>query len=77
MANKHSKQKKVRRCLLANDNDFLLKIFGYALEHHFDEIKKCVNGKIAVELVTSHPVNYFSVIILDINMPVLDGREAC
>lgn len=25
----------------------------------------------------SHPINYFSVIILDINMPAMDGREAC
>ena len=69
--------KPVRRCLLANDNDFLLKIFGYFLEHHFDEVKKCVNGKMAVDLVTSHPTNYFNVIILDINMPVMDGRVAC
>ena len=67
----------IRRCLLVNDNDFLLKIFGYALEPHFAEIVKCFNGKMAVELVTSHPSNYFSVIILDINMPVMDGRDAC
>ena len=31
-----AKKKPVRRCLLANDNDFLLKIFGYALGNHFD-----------------------------------------
>mgnify|MGYP003905492819 CR=1 FL=1 len=31
----------------------------------------------AVDIVTSQPVNYFNVIILDINMPLLDGKEAC
>ena len=66
-----------RRVLLANDNDFLLKIAGYTLEPHFSEIKNCVNGKAAVDFVTSHPINYFNVIILDIDMPVMDGKEAC
>jgi CheY-like chemotaxis protein len=69
--------KKKRRVLLANDNDFLLKIYGYALEPHFAEICKCVNGRIAVEMVTTHPVNYFDMIILDIDMPALNGKEAC
>jgi len=35
------------------------------------------NGKEALELVKQKPKTFFSVIMLDINMPVMDGFEAC
>lgn len=31
----------------------------------------------AVQIVTSHEIDYFDVIILDINMPIMDGFQAC
>ena len=65
------------RCLLANDHDFLLTIFGYQLEKHFNHIHKAVDGNQALKAVRSHPYNYFEVIILDVNMPIMDGKEAC
>jgi len=35
------------------------------------------NGLQAVQIVCSQPSNYFDAIILDINMPIMDGYEAC
>lgn len=34
-------------------------------------------GPDAVDLVRHHPRNYFDVIVLDINMPIMDGFECC
>jgi CheY-like chemotaxis protein len=35
------------------------------------------NGLDAFEQVKANPKDYFSAIILDINMPIMDGLEAC
>ncbi len=35
------------------------------------------NGLKAVNIVKEQPRDYFHVIILDINMPIMDGFEAC
>lgn len=35
------------------------------------------NGLQAVQLVSSNEADYFDAIILDINMPIMDGFEAC
>ncbi len=62
--------------LLANDDPFLL--FGYCdqLEQHFN-VETAENGLQAVQIISSYPPDYFHVIILDINMPIMDGYEAC
>ena len=31
----------------------------------------------AVQIVTSNEIDYFDVIILDINMPIMNGLQAC
>ena len=64
-------------CLLANDNAFLLEAFSQGLSEHFDLIITAQNGEEAVELVKSYPQSHFFAIILDIEMPVMDGMEAC
>ena len=35
------------------------------------------NGFEAIELVKEHPPDYFAAIFLDINMPIINGFEAC
>lgn len=35
------------------------------------------NGLQALQFVSSNPPGYFDAIILDINMPIMDGFEAC
>jgi hypothetical protein len=41
------------------------------------EVSTAVNGYEAVELVRSKPIDYFSAVILDLNMPIMDGYRAC
>ena len=74
---KKPKNKPNKRCLLANDHDFLLTIFENQLEKHFEEIEKAVDGNKALQAVKSNPADYFDLIILDVNMPIMDGSEAC
>ena len=62
--------------LLVNDEPFLLHNISTNLENDFD-VKTAENGLIALRLVMSQPLDYFDVILLDINMPVMNGFEAC
>ena len=67
----------VSRCLLANDDLFLLEAFKETLLKHFQFVDTVTNGQSAVERYLSKPQNYYSVIILDISMPIMNGIEAC
>ena len=51
--------------------------FKSTLERHFKSIDIVSNGKSAVDSALSQPINYYSVIVLDISMPIMDGIEAC
>ena len=64
------------RLLIANDEPFLLQGYQSQLENWF-EVKTAENGLQALQIVSSQEANYFDVIILDINMPIMDGFEAC
>lgn len=44
---------------------------------HFDRVITATNGKEAVDIVLSHCKSHFTAIILDIDMPVMGGVEAC
>lgn len=64
------------RLLLANDDPFLLCGYSDQLEPHFI-VETAENGLQAVQIVSSFPPDHFHVVILDINMPIMDGYEAC
>ena len=65
------------RCLLVNDDPFILFSAKQTLSRHFTEVDSKMNGKLAVDAVLARGPFYYKVIILDINMPVMDGIEAC
>ncbi len=62
--------------LFVNDESFAQLAYINQFEPHF-EITTAENGLKAVNIVKEHPRDYFQIIILDINMPIMDGFEAC
>jgi two-component system, sensor histidine kinase and response regulator len=62
--------------LIANDDPFSLLAYIEQLGAHFD-VDSAENGMQAVELVKRQPPDFYHAIILDLNMPIMDGYEAC
>jgi CheY-like chemotaxis protein len=62
--------------LLVNDEEFLIYVYSKQLENKFS-VFTAQNGLEAVQIVCAHPTNYFAAVLLDINMPIMDGFEAC
>jgi CheY-like chemotaxis protein len=61
--------------LLVNDNDILLSILNSRFSLDFS-VEKAQNGFIALNIVKNKPRNYFDLILLDIDMPIMNGFEA-
>lgn len=61
--------------LFVNDESFIQMAYANQLEPLFN-LTTADNGLQAVQIVKSKPRDWFDVIILDINMPVMDGFEA-
>ena len=59
-----------------NDEPFQLFSFQLQLETKF-LVEVAENGFKALQEVTNHPKDYFDAIILDLNMPIMDGYNAC
>jgi len=62
---------KVKRILIAEDNDNLRRIFSYALKADFD-IQVAINGKFALDMIYANPPD---LLVIDINMPVMSGLD--
>jgi CheY-like chemotaxis protein len=62
--------------LLVNDEVFLLMAYTKLAQSKF-QIETAENGLQALQIVGRFPPGYFDVIILDINMPIMDGYQAC
>jgi len=65
-----------KRILLAEDNDLNWEIAFELLGETGAEIERAENGKICVEKLEGSEPGYYSVILMDIQMPVMDGYEA-
>lgn len=65
-----------RRVLLVDDNELNREIAAELLGALALEIETAVNGKEALELVKQMPVHYYDLILMDIQMPVMNGYEA-
>ena len=64
------------RILAAEDNDINREILLEILAAYGADVTPAVNGREAVDLFSQSPVSSFDVILMDIQMPVLDGYDA-
>ena len=65
-----------KRIMLVEDNALaasiaqeILSVTGVAVEH-------AENGKVAVDLITGKPEGYFDLVLMDVQMPLMNGYEA-
>lgn len=65
------------RILLAEDNPINSEIVTYLLESNGAQVDLAVDGREAVEKFEVSSVGYYQFILMDIQMPVMDGLEAC
>lgn len=64
------------RILLVEDNELNREILRELLAPTGIQIDEAVNGKEAVECVAAHPSDYYQLVFMDVQMPVLNGYEA-
>lgn len=65
-----------RRALLVEDNELNSEIAQALLESLGMEVETAVNGQEALVAVEVHGPSYYDVVLMDIQMPVMDGLEA-
>ena len=74
--NESKRRYKDKILLLADDNDFNREISTEMLEQAGFKVEEARNGQEAVEKVKSSVPGYYSAVLMDIQMPVLNGYEA-
>lgn len=65
-----------KRILLVEDNEINMEIGIELLKMTGVEVESAFNGKEAVEMFEKLPVGYYDLILMDIQMPIMDGYEA-
>lgn len=65
-----------KRVLLAEDNEINAEIATEILEMVHMQVERAEDGKVAVDMFSSHKAGYYDAILMDIQMPVMDGYEA-
>lgn len=64
------------RILMAEDNDINAMIAVELLEDMGAKVNVAQNGQLALEAFQAKPEHYYDFILMDVQMPVLDGRAA-
>lgn len=64
------------RILLAEDNDLNAEIAMTVLSEHGFITERAENGQVCVQMLIDKPQDYYDVVLMDIQMPVMDGYEA-
>ncbi|XCP83515.1 ATP-binding protein [Roseburia hominis] len=64
------------RILLVEDNELNMEIAQTILEDVGFETESAENGQIAVDMVKRSPRGYYELVLMDIQMPVMNGYEA-
>ena len=67
---------KGKRVLLAEDVPVNAEIMMMVLSMREMEVDLAPNGRVAVELFSSHDTGYYDAILMDMRMPEMDGLEA-
>lgn len=67
---------KTGRILLAEDNELNQEIAMAILEDSGFTVEVAGNGKIAVEKLEASEVGYYQLVLMDVQMPVMNGYEA-
>lgn len=65
-----------KRLLLVEDNAINMEIAKMILEQMGFEIETAENGKIAVEMIAGAAPGYYDAVLMDIQMPIMDGYAA-
>ncbi len=65
-----------KRLLLVEDNELNMEIASEILSSVGFSVETAQNGQIAVEMVQNSAAGYYDVILMDIQMPVMDGYQA-
>ena len=65
-----------RRLLLVEDNEINREIARTLVEEMGIAVEEAVNGREAVNTISGSPEGYYSMILMDIQMPIMDGYEA-
>ncbi len=65
-----------KRLLLVEDNELNMEIANEILSSVGFSVETAQNGQIAVEMAERSPTGYYDVILMDIQMPIMDGYEA-
>lgn len=65
-----------KRILVAEDNAINMQIITTILEKNHLETVQAENGKIAYDKYLAHEDGYFDAILMDMQMPVMDGCAA-
>ena len=64
------------RILMAEDNEINAMVAVELLNAMGADVDVAVNGREAVDMFASHEENYYDFILMDVQMPVMDGRKA-
>lgn len=64
------------RILMAEDNEINAMVAVELLNAMGADVDVATNGREAVDMFASHEENYYDFILMDVQMPVMDGRKA-
>lgn len=65
----------MKRVLIVDDDDVVREVLSSALTHFGHEVYKAGNGAEAIDVLRANPE--IEIVILDLRMPVMTGREVC
>ena len=65
-----------KRLLVVEDNEINLEIALMILEQYGFKLESAENGQVAVDMVQAGGPGYYDAILMDVQMPVMDGYEA-